>query len=49
MLAEVRMNDMNRGPMRFDEADNPLTVLAGAALILGGVATLVVLALKYAY
>ncbi|WP_256995297.1 hypothetical protein [Gloeomargarita lithophora] len=43
------MNDMNRGSMRFDEADNPLMVVAGAFLILGGVAALVILALKYAY
>jgi hypothetical protein len=49
MLAEVRMNDMNRGSMRFDEADNPVMVLTGALLILGGVAALVYLALKYAY
>ncbi|WP_448380979.1 hypothetical protein [Gloeomargarita sp.] len=43
------MNDMNRGAMRFDEADHPLVVVTGAALILGAVAALVLLALKYAY
>ncbi|MEN9244770.1 MAG: hypothetical protein Q6J44_00155 [Gloeomargarita sp. DG02_4_bins_56] len=43
------MNDMNRGSMQFDEADNPLIVLTGAFLILGGVTALVILALKYAY
>jgi hypothetical protein len=47
--AEVPMNEMNRGSMRFDNADNPLVVLTGAAFILGGVAALVILALKYAY
>ncbi len=43
------MNDMNRGSMQFDEADHPLMVLTGAFLMLGGVAVLVILALKYAY
>ncbi|MEN9208558.1 MAG: hypothetical protein Q6L50_11200 [Gloeomargarita sp. GMQP_bins_120] len=43
------MQEMNQGPMRFDNADNPLVVLTGGLLILGVVAALLVLALKYAY
>ncbi|MCS7031844.1 MAG: hypothetical protein NZL92_09990 [Gloeomargarita sp. SKYG116] len=43
------MNEMNRGPMRFDNADDPLVVFTSGMLILGAVAALVILALKYAY
>ncbi|MCS6782027.1 MAG: hypothetical protein RMI89_05015 [Gloeomargarita sp. SKYBB_i_bin120] len=43
------MNEMNQGPMRFDNADDPVVVLTSGLLILSGVAALVLLALKYAY
>ena len=43
------MSDLNRGIMKFDGADKPVLVAISAFLIFGGIAALVVWALKSAY
>jgi hypothetical protein len=43
------MSDLNRGIMKFDGADRPVTVAVSAIVILGSIAVLVIWALKSAY
>lgn len=43
------MSDLNRGIMKFDGADKPILVAVTAALVFGGIAALIVWALKSAY
>lgn len=43
------MTDLNRGIMKFQGADRPLTIVLSAAIILGSIALLVVWALQSAY
>jgi len=43
------MSDLNRGIMKFDGADKPLTVGITAFVVLGSVLALIVWALKSAY
>lgn len=43
------MSDLNRGIMKFKGADSPKAVALSTALILGGIAALIVWALKAAY
>jgi len=43
------MSDLNRGIMKFDGADRPLTIAISGVLVLGSIATLVWWALKSAY
>lgn len=43
------MSDLNRGIMKFDGADKPSIVAISAFLVLGGVAALIIWALRVAY
>lgn len=43
------MSDLNRGIMKFDGADKPALVAISAILVLGGVAVLIIWALRVAY
>jgi len=43
------MSDLNRGIMKFDGADKPVVVAVSALLVLGGIAGLIVWALRAAY
>ncbi|GFE70290.1 hypothetical protein CFPU101_29000 [Chroococcus sp. FPU101] len=43
------MSDLNRGIMKFDGADRPALVAISAVLVLGGVAALIIWALRVAY
>ena len=43
------MSDLNRGIMKFDGADKPILVAVTAVLIFGGIAALIIWALKSAY
>lgn len=43
------MSDLNRGIMKFKNADKPLVVGISAALVLGAITALIVWALQNAY
>jgi enoyl-CoA hydratase/carnithine racemase len=43
------MSDLNRGIMKFNGADKPVVVAISAILVIGGVAALIVWALRVAY
>jgi hypothetical protein len=43
------MSDLNRGIMKFDGADRPILVAVPAVLVFGGIAALILWALKSAY
>lgn len=43
------MSDLNRGIMKFDGADKPVLVAVSAVLVFGGIAALILWALKSAY
>jgi hypothetical protein len=43
------MSDLDRGIMKFKGADTPVAIAVSAAIVLGGIAFLLVWALKYAY
>jgi hypothetical protein len=43
------MSDLDRGIMKFKGADTPLAIAISAVVVLGGIAFLVVWALKHAY
>lgn len=43
------MSDLNRGTMKFENADRPLTVAVSAVIILGSIGALVLWALRVAY
>jgi hypothetical protein len=43
------MSDLDRGIMKFKGADTPLAIAISSALVLGGIAFLIVWALKHAY
>lgn len=47
--AKLTMSDLNRGAMKFDGADKPLTVAVSAIIILGSIGILIVWALQAAY
>jgi hypothetical protein len=43
------MSDLDRGIMKFKGADTPLAIAISAAIVLGGIAVLIIWAMKYAY
>jgi hypothetical protein len=43
------MSDLDRGIMKFKGADTPLAIAISAAIVLGGIAFLVIWSLKHAY
>ena len=43
------MTDLNRGIMKFKDADSNVSILLSAAIILGSIALMVVWAMKSAY
>ncbi|MFN3926727.1 MAG: hypothetical protein ACK4QL_05255 [Pseudanabaenaceae cyanobacterium] len=43
------MSEFNRGIMKFDDADRPLTVAVWGLLIIGGIVFLLWWGLHYAY
>ena len=43
------MSDFNRGIMKFRGADTPVAIALSAFLVLGGIAVLLIWALKTAY
>ncbi|MGB0562408.1 MAG: hypothetical protein ACPGVO_11475 [Spirulinaceae cyanobacterium] len=43
------MSDLDRGIMKFKNADKPVVIAVSAALVLGGIVALVVWALQSAY
>jgi hypothetical protein len=43
------MSDLNRGIMKFDGADRTILVAVSAVLVFGGIAALILWALKSAY
>lgn len=45
----ANMSDLNRGTMKFENADRPLTVAVSAVIILGSIGALVLWALRVAY
>jgi hypothetical protein len=43
------MSDLDRGIMKFKGADSPLAIAISSVVVLGGIALLVLWAMKYAY
>ncbi|PSO60225.1 MAG: hypothetical protein BRC36_14185 [Cyanobacteria bacterium QH_2_48_84] len=43
------MSNLNRGIMKFDNADKPIIVTISAALVFGGIAFLIWWAFQFAY
>lgn len=43
------MSDLNRGIMKFEGADSPAAISLSAIVILGGIAALILWAMKVAY
>jgi hypothetical protein len=43
------MSDLNRGIMKFDEADSPAAIALSSILILGSIAVLILWAMRSAY
>jgi hypothetical protein len=43
------MSDLNRGIMKFDGADSPAAIALSAVVVLGGIAVLLVWAVRSAY
>ncbi len=43
------MSDLNRGIMKFENADNPKAIAVSAILVLGSITALIIWALQSAY
>lgn len=43
------MSDLNRGIMKFEGADSPKAIALSAILVLGGIAVLILWAMRSAY
>jgi hypothetical protein len=43
------MSDLDRGIMKFKGADTPVAIAISATLVLGGIAILILWAVKFAY
>jgi hypothetical protein len=43
------MSDLDRGIMKFKGADSPIAIVISSTLVLGGIAFLVIWAMKTAY
>lgn len=43
------MSDLDRGIMKFKNADNPIVIIVSSILVLGGIVLLILWALSTAY
>ena len=43
------MSDLDRGIMKFKGADSPIAIAISSTVVLGGIAVLVVWAIRHAY